>query len=237
MHRDDPSRRAPERTARPAHSKTQPTSRHQAAKTAPAGELLPVFLKLGGRKVVVVGGGRVATAKVRSLLRAGAQITVVAPEVSDELRRAPLEITETGFRVEHLHGAWLVVAAATREVNREVREAADRGGVFVNVVDDSEQATAYLGGVVRRGDVTVAVSTGGTAPALAALLREALEALLPGEVARWAEIARAERLRWRRERVLWSARRPRLFEALERFYRHAKRSGDAEDGYLEGANT
>jgi uroporphyrin-III C-methyltransferase/precorrin-2 dehydrogenase/sirohydrochlorin ferrochelatase len=209
----------PECTTRPADPQTRPTSKHQAAPSASAEELLPVFLNVGGRKVVVVGGGRVAATKVRSLLRAGARITVVAPEVSKELRHAPVKVAQTRFRAEHLHGAWLVVAAATREVNRQVRDAADRYGVFVNVVDDAERATAYLGGVVRRGDVTLAVSTGGAAPALAALLREALESLLTEDTMRWGEIARRQRLRWREEQVPWSARRPLLLEALQRLYR------------------
>jgi siroheme synthase-like protein len=181
--------------------------------------LLPVFRKLEGRKVVLVGGGQVAALKVRSLLTAGALVTVIAPEVSDEIGRAPVTIVASPFRPRHLHGAWFVVAAANREVNQRVREAAERHRLFVNVVDEADQATAYLGGVVRRGDVTVAVSTGGKVPALAALVREALEGLLPDDVRRWGEIARGERLRWRATRVAISDRRPLLFEILERHYR------------------
>ena len=181
--------------------------------------LFPVFLKLGQRKVVVVGGGRVAEAKVRSLLLAGADVTVVAPRMSAELERAPVTVVRSPFRAQHLSGAWFVVAAATREVNRRVRDAAEKRRLFVNVVDESEQATAYSGGVVRRGEVTVAVSTGGQTPALTALLREALEGLLPDDVAEWAELGRRERLRWRAARVPLYDRRPLLWEALDRLYR------------------
>src|SRR5207302_1532256 len=81
--------------------------------------------------------------------------------------------------------ASLVVAAAPSEVNRAVAVAAEARGLFVNAVDDAASASALLGGVVHRGGVTVAVSTGGRAPALAGLLREALEAVLPEDVEAW----------------------------------------------------
>ena len=186
--------------------------------------LYPVFLKLGQRKVVVVGGGRVALNKVRPLLLAGADVTVVAPRVSAELARAPVTLVRSSFRAQHLSGAWFVVAAATREVNRRVRAAAEKRRLFVNVVDEAEEATAYSGGVVRRGQVTVAISTAGQTPALAALLREAFEGLLPDEVAEWAELGRRARLRWRATRVPLSDRRPLLWQALDRLYRAPRRS-------------
>ena len=96
------------------------------------------------------------------------------------------------FAPADLDGVWLVVAAATPEVNREVRGRGRRPRrVFVNAVDDPAAASAYLGGVVRRGGVTIAISTEGRAPALAGLLREALEAVIPDEVGAWVEEARA----------------------------------------------
>ncbi|MCW5807606.1 MAG: uroporphyrinogen-III C-methyltransferase, partial [Deltaproteobacteria bacterium] len=111
-----------------------------------------------------------------------------------------------------------VVAAATPEVNRVVAAAAAARGLFCNAVDDPASASAYLGGVVRRGDVAIAVSTGGLAPALAGLVREALDALLPEDLARWAEVAAAERTAWRAARIPLSDRRPLLLRALERLY-------------------
>jgi uroporphyrin-III C-methyltransferase/precorrin-2 dehydrogenase/sirohydrochlorin ferrochelatase len=191
-------------------------------------DLFPVFLKLGQRKVVVVGGGRVALGKVRSLLSAGADVTVVAPRVSAELERAPVSIVKRPFRPQHLSGAWYVVAAATGEVNQRVRAAAEKRRLFVNVVDEPERATAYSGGVVRRGDVVVAVSTGGQTPALAALLREALAGLLPADVAQWAKLGRRERLRWRTARVPLYDRRPLLWQALDRLYRAPEGSHASE---------
>ena len=88
----------------------------------------------------------------------------------------------------------------------------------MNAVDDPAHATAYLGGVVRRSDLTVAISTGGRAPALAGLLREALEAWLPEEIDRWLASADEARREWKRDAVPMHERRPRLLEALNRLY-------------------
>ena len=179
--------------------------------------LYPAFLKLRDLPVVVVGGGRVALAKSLELLAAGARVTVIAPDVLPELR-ARVTVNECSFRPAHLAGARWVVAAATPDVNRDVAAAAAVRGLFVNAVDDPANATAYLGGVVRRGDVTIAISTGGVAPALAGLLREALDALLPDDLERWIELATAARREWKRDRVPIAARRPLLLRALDRLY-------------------
>jgi uroporphyrin-III C-methyltransferase/precorrin-2 dehydrogenase/sirohydrochlorin ferrochelatase len=90
--------------------------------------------------------------------------------------------------------------------------------VFVNAVDDPRRASAYLGGVVRRDGVTLAISTDGAAPALAGLLRQALEAVLPHDLAAWVEEARRQKLAWRRDAVPMGERRPALLRALNRLY-------------------
>ena len=179
--------------------------------------LYPAFLKLEGLPVVVVGGGPVAASKLDGLLAAGAVVTVVAPCVVDEIR-GRVQVIESEFRPAHLAGARWVVAAATPEVNRDVAAAAAARGLFVNAVDDTASATAYLGGVVRRGPVEIAISTGGLAPALAGLLREALDAILPADLDKWIEIAIAERAAHKRERVPITHRRPLLLRALDRIY-------------------
>jgi uroporphyrin-III C-methyltransferase/precorrin-2 dehydrogenase/sirohydrochlorin ferrochelatase len=155
--------------------------------------VFPAFLKLAGRKVLVVGGGPMAAAKIAPLQQAGAVIHV---------------------------GAWLVVAAATSAVNREVATEAARRQLFVNAVDDPENASVYLGGVVRRGGATIAISTDGAAPALAGLLREALDAALPEETEMETWLARARELRavWRANGVPMTARRPQLLEMLNGIY-------------------
>ena len=185
--------------------------------------LYPAFLKLAGRRVVVVGAGPVAASKLRGLLDAGAEVTVVAPEWVDETAAADVTRIEREFRPADLDGAWLVVAAATPAVNREVARAAEARCVFVNAVDDPPNASLYLGGVVRRAGVTFAVSTDGRAPALAGLLREGLDAVLPPEeLERWLSEAARMRARWRAEQVPMEARRPELLDALVRLYARAR---------------
>ena len=152
--------------------------------------LFPIFLKLAGRTVLLVGGGPVAAGKLRGLLDAGASVRVVAPEVRQEILDEPVDVARRPFVPADLDGVAFVVAAAPPEVNRDVAAAAHAKGLFVNAVDDIENATAYAGAVLRRAGVTVAISTDGEAPALAGLMREALEALLPDDLDRWMQCAR-----------------------------------------------
>ena len=112
------------------------------------------------------------------------------------------------------------VAAATSEVNREVAAAAEARRIFVNAVDDPANGSAYTGGVLRRGGVTIAVSTDGRAPALAGLLREGLEAVVPDEIETWVRAAEWLKERQRAEGVPMGERRPRLLEALNELYRN-----------------
>jgi siroheme synthase-like protein len=202
-------------------------------------ELLPLFLNLNGRAVVLVGGGRVAAGKLQQLLTVGARVRIVAPDISTATvdlvsRGAPrVEIVPRRFVPSDLDGAWLVVAAATPEVNAEVAEAAEARRLFVNAVDDPANASAYLSGVVRRDGVTVAISTSGEAPALTALLREALDAELPHDLSAWITQARTERGVWRRDKVPMEERKPRLLQALNRLYRS---SGLPEPQGTEGSS-
>jgi uroporphyrin-III C-methyltransferase/precorrin-2 dehydrogenase/sirohydrochlorin ferrochelatase len=208
--------------------------------------LFPLFLKLAGRDVLVVGAGPIGASKARSLVEAGARVTVVAPAAEPEVRElaaaGALELALRAFVDSDVDGAWLVVAAATPDVNRAVAAAAEARRTFVLAVDDPASASAYGAGVVRRGGVTVAVSTDGRAPALAGLLREALEAVLPDELGSWT--AEAERLRalWKAGGVPMAERRPLLLEALNQLYAEreaaAPAAGDARpanDGARPGA--
>lgn len=190
----------------------------------PAQPLFPVFLKLASRTVVVVGAGKVAASKLARLLEAGADVHVVAPDIGDDIERSDVTIVRRQFRPEDLDDAWLVIAAATPDVNRAVAEAAIPRRVFVNAVDDPPNATAYLGGVIRRAGVTLAVSTDGRAPALAGLLREGLDVLLPEtELAEWLSTAERERQVWREQGVPMHERRPLLLEALVQRYEKTDR--------------
>jgi len=181
-------------------------------------DLLPVFLKLEGRSVLLVGGGSVARSKLVPLLASGARVRVVAPEIHTEILATGIPAERRGFVASDLDGAWLAIAAATAEVNRTVAVAAEERRVFVNAVDDPGPASAYLGGVVRKGGVVVAVSTEGQAPALAGLLREALEAALPDDVGTWVDAATALRARQKAARIPLERRRPALLEELNRLY-------------------
>jgi siroheme synthase-like protein len=194
--------------------------------TAPPESLYPAFLRLAGRKVVLVGGGTVAAAKHAALHAAGAEITVVAPRVAPALHGPGTTVVERGFLPGDLDGAWFAVAAATPAVNRAVLEAALPRRIFVNAVDDPPAATAFAGRIARQGPVTLAVSTGGVAPALAALIREGLEALLPPDLDDWAEVAREARLHWRKDAVPMTSRRPLLLAALNDLYAGRSPAGE-----------
>jgi uroporphyrin-III C-methyltransferase/precorrin-2 dehydrogenase/sirohydrochlorin ferrochelatase len=198
-----------------SESRAKPVGVARRADDAP---LVPLFLKLAGRDVVVVGGGAMAATRVNQLVEAGARVTVVAPDVRDELAPLAAVVLRRAFRPADLDGAWLAVAAATPDVNREVAAAAEARRIFVNAVDDPEQASAYTGGVIRRGDATVAISTAGRAPALAGLLREAIDAVLPADLGGWVDLAERARPAWKRDRVPLATRRPLLLRALNALY-------------------
>jgi siroheme synthase-like protein len=193
--------------------------------------LFPAFLKLQGRRVVVVGGGPVAASKLAALQAAGAHVVVVAPDVCDAIRSAGVKVVQRPFEPSDLADAWFVVAAAPPDVNRSVAQEAEHRHVFVNAVDDPSNASVYLGGVVRRPGVTLAISTEGAAPALAGLLREALDHLLPDDVtlSRWNARAREIRQSWRSRGVPMEARRPELLEALNALYESRTSASSSND--------
>jgi uroporphyrin-III C-methyltransferase/precorrin-2 dehydrogenase/sirohydrochlorin ferrochelatase len=190
--------------------------------------MFPAFLNLASRRVVVVGGGPVAAGKLEALLAAGAHVTVVAPEIHPDIERRSVTVIRRPFEDTDLDGAWWVIAAATSDVNARVRAAADARQLFVNAVDDPDRATAYLGGVVRRDGVTVAFSTDGRAPALAGLLREALDAWLPADLDQWMSVADEARRAWKAQGVPMEQRRPLLLETLNELYETKHRDTEAQ---------
>jgi precorrin-2 dehydrogenase / sirohydrochlorin ferrochelatase len=138
--------------------------------------LYPVFLDLKDRRCVLVGGGRVSLRKARRLAGSGARVVVVAPEVLPELREVAAEVHQREYRSGDLTGAALAFAAADdRAVNAAVAEEARRLGVPVNVADEPEEGDFAVPAVLRRGELQVAVSTGGASPVLARRIREELE--------------------------------------------------------------
>lgn len=158
--------------------------------------LLPVFLRLEGRRCLVAGAGAVALGKIESLREAGAAITVVAPHALGEVRllarTGALAWHERAFEASDLDGVFLVIAATNASsVNHAVYEEARRRNVLCNAVDDPPNCDFYFGSVVRRGDLQVAVSTAGESPALAQRLRREIDAQLPQDLGPWlAELGR-----------------------------------------------
>jgi precorrin-2 dehydrogenase/sirohydrochlorin ferrochelatase len=162
--------------------------------------LFPMFLKLDGRRCVVIGAGTIARPKIESLLRASAQVTVIAPDAHAEIEQwasnGRVEWHRREFAPEDLDGALLVVAATNvKAVNHSVAEAARAAGVLCNSVDDPPDCDFYYPSVVERGDLQVAVSTAGKSPALAQRLREELSAMLPDDVGGWLDAIGEQRLR------------------------------------------
>ena len=189
-----------------------------------ARSLFPTFLDLIGRRVLVVGGGNVAASKLPRLLEAGAHVVVVAPRVVPVIEREPVEILLRRFDPADLDGAWFVVSAATPRINAQVAREGARRGIFVNAVDDPRHATAFAGSTFRRGPVTVSLSTGGEAPALARVLREALERLVGRNAHDWAALAASLRADWRRDQVPMERRRDALLASLAELHHEATRA-------------
>ena len=157
--------------------------------------LYPIFLNLDGKRCVVVGGGAVATRKARKLLQARAEVVAISPEVKPELESVATEVRRRPYREGDLEGASLVFAATNRrEVNAAVTREARARGIPVNVADEPSEGDFALPSVLRRGQLQVAVSTGGASPTLARRVRYELESAFGSE---WAgvveELDRARR--------------------------------------------
>jgi siroheme synthase-like protein len=139
----------------------------------------PVNLVVDGKPVLVVGGGRVAAGKVRNLVAAGAKVTVVAPEVSDEITTMGVTIERRSYVTGEVAGYRLAVSATgVADVDAQVFADGEASGVWVNSADDPAHCAFTLPAVARRGPITVAVSTDGQSPAMASWLRARFEAEL-----------------------------------------------------------
>jgi siroheme synthase-like protein len=177
----------------------------------------PLFLKLEGRVVLVVGAGSVAERKIESLVEAAADVRVVAPAATDRVRAlardGAVQWAPRKFLESDLDGVWLVVAATSDPaVQREVSTSTAARRVFVIAVDDPANASAYSGAVLSRPPLLVAISSSGETPALTRLLREVLEHALPSE--EWIAHARALRRKWRAEKAPLGSRFAELLREL-----------------------
>ena len=151
--------------------------------------LFPIFIKLQGRSVLLVGAGPVAESKVGGLLSAGAVVTVVAPTATSGIqtlvREGKIVWHQRRFQPDDLNGITLLVAAVPREVASLIYEEAQIRRILVNSVDDPDNCDFYYPAVVTRGDLQIAISTAGHSPALAQQIRIGLEQQFGPEYARW----------------------------------------------------
>jgi uroporphyrin-III C-methyltransferase/precorrin-2 dehydrogenase/sirohydrochlorin ferrochelatase len=153
----------------------------------------PVFLNLRGRRAVVIGGGTVAEQKVLGLIAAGAHVTVVSPETTPRLAELAagggIDLRRRPYRTGDLAGAWLAIAGTDdRGANAQVWAEAEREGVLLNAVDDLDHCSFIAPAIHREGDITVAVSTSGKSPALAARLRRRVARLVGPAEARLCDL-------------------------------------------------
>ena len=140
---------------------------------------LPAFLKLEDKKIAVIGGGSVASRKIRSLVEAGAEIVVISPEINagleDMVEAGLLEWRQKSYEYGDLEGFWLAIAATSdSSVNHQVYQEAKGLMQLYNIADRPDLSTFYTAARVKKGDLQIAISTGGKAPALSAEIRREL---------------------------------------------------------------
>ena len=176
------------------------------------GTYFPVFLDVRRKKCVVIGGGQVAFRKIRTLLDCGASVTVISPvlhpDLSELANKKSIQVIRRSYKSRDLKGAFIVIAATgTKETNRKVAKEAGRVGALVNVVDDPEPSDFIVPSVVRRGDLTIAISTGGMSPALARKIRTRLEDSFGEEYALLVSLVEEVRSTLRRKGIRVNAER------------------------------
>jgi len=165
--------------------------------------LFPLFLKLRGRRCVIVGGGKISEGKIAGLLSTGAKIRVVSPEVTQQIakwrRDRRVRWAKRKFRKTDLAGAYMVIAATSSiGVHRAIYREARRRGVLCNIVDVPELCDFYYGSVLQRGDLQIAISTAGASPSLAKRLRKKFEKEFGEEYGEWLKSLAKEREKIRR---------------------------------------
>lgn len=179
----------------------------------------PLFLDLTERWCVVVGGGRVAARKAEALLEAGARVRVIAPRAHPGLQALAdsgrLVLLRRPYRAGDLRGCVLAIAATDDSaVNRAVYAASIRRGIPCNTVDQPALCTFIAPAVMRRGDLVIAISTGGASPALVRRLRRDLEARIGPEYAAFVDLLRQARVRLRAALPDSSARKRALYRLV-----------------------
>lgn len=196
-------------------------------------ELFPLFLKIVGRRCLVVGAGRVAEEKIEGLLRGGATLKVVAPRATARVRKwareGKIRWLARAYRSADLGGAFLVVAAtSSAKLHQRIFREATARSVLCNIVDDPPHCDFYYGSVVRRGALQIAISTAGLSPALAQRLRKELSKQFGAEYAEWVRCLGVEREKLMRRKIPPKSRKEILHRlasraAFEKFKRKSWR--------------
>jgi precorrin-2 dehydrogenase/sirohydrochlorin ferrochelatase len=192
---------------------------------------IPIFLQVEGKPCLVVGGGEVALRKIRSLVAAGAALTVVSPEIVPAIAEladaGALGLLRRAYRAGDMAGQELVYAATGDvELSRRLFEEARRLNILINVADTPDCCSFIVPSVIRRGQLQIAISTGGASPALSRTLRQRIEALLGDELEVLLEIMAAAR-DWLKHHEADGAVRARRLNALaESSLGDALRRGD-----------
>ena len=156
--------------------------------------LYPIFVEMKGRRILVIGGGHVSAEKVRGLLASEADVTLVSPELNDELREhveaGRIRHVERAYQDSDLDGGYELIMVATDDgaINAEVAAGSKKRGIWVNAADDQKHCDFILPSVVRKGKITLAASTSGASPALARRLREELDAYLTDDMPALADL-------------------------------------------------
>lgn len=154
----------------------------------------PVYIEMRDQPCVVIGGGKIAEGKVDGLLAAQANVTVISPELTPHLRdlvnKKEITYVARAYEPGDLTGAFMVICATDKpEINHQVWQEATANHQLVNVVDDTPRCNFIAPSILRQGDLTIAISTSGRAPALAVRLKERLQREIGPEYARFLELA------------------------------------------------
>jgi siroheme synthase-like protein len=154
----------------------------------------PIYLQLHEQPCVVIGGGKIAEGKVDGLLAAGATVKVISPDITphltDLVEQNRIAYISRAYQHGDLAGAFMVICATDQtEINHQVWQEASANGQLVNVVDDTPRCNFIAPAILRKGDLTIAISTAGKAPALAVRLKERLQEQIGSEYERFLEIS------------------------------------------------
>ncbi len=188
----------------------------------------PVFLDLSGKPVLVVGGGKIAHQKMENLLKAGAEVTVISPELNEPMAALKAEGRFRHIEREYQHGdiegySIAFVATDDRSANEVINREGKERRVWVNAVDDPPYCDFIMPGIVQRGDLVIAISTSGRSPAMARKMREELSDFLTEEWVAMLELAAEVRAGLRERDIMvdsdtWNA-------ALDNELRHLLKEG------------